>query len=129
MRLLILTLMFAAAMSGAASAMKLQLAYPVTLHAGPERHYEPIGAAAVGEWIRILRDDPRWTRIAMDDGRRFFVATVDLMTVSAQPTLTSGCDFFYPYSGSNHYFYGGLTEARHSEPLGALLGYHRAYPC
>jgi len=34
----------------------------------------------------------------------------------------------YPYSGSSPYF-SGLTELRHSEPLGALFGYHVYRPC
>ena len=39
------------------------------------------------------------------------------------------CDYGYPYSGSNSYFRRPLATFRHSEPLGALFGYHRADPC
>lgn len=128
-RSLIAFVLLAALASGqSALAQKLMLAHPVVLRAGPEAHYAAIGQAPAGEWINILRDEPRWTRIAIDR-QRFYVATVELVFMSSTLTETSGCDFGYPYSGGNHYFLGGLTELRHVAPLGALFGYHRSYPC
>jgi hypothetical protein len=44
-------------------------------------------------------------------------------------TSDTTCDHGYPYSGSNSYFRRPLATFRHSEPLGALFGYHRADPC
>lgn len=111
-----------------ASAITLKLAYPAALRAGPDQHYAAIGTAPAGTEIKILRDHPSWTRIAIDN-RRFFVATPELVFMSSRVTDTSGCDFGYPYSGSNQYFAWPLTELRHSAPLGALLGYHNRFPC
>jgi uncharacterized protein YraI len=111
-----------------AAAIKLTLAYPAVLRAGPEEHYAAIGTAPAGTEVKIIRDDPSWTRIAIEN-RRFFVATLELVFMSSRVTETSGCDFGYPYSGSNQYFAWPLTELRHSEPLGALLGYHNRFPC
>lgn len=111
-----------------AAAIKLTLAYPAVLRAGPEEHYAAIGTAPAGTEIKILRDDPSWTRIAVEN-RRFFVATPELVFMSSRVTETSGCDFGYPYSGSSQYFAWPLTELRHSPPLGSLFGYHSRYPC
>ncbi len=49
--------------------------------------------------------------------------------VNAPPAYDPNCDYGYPYSGSGRYFAEPLTDLRHSEPLGALLGYHLRYPC
>ncbi|MGJ0395482.1 MAG: SH3 domain-containing protein [Methylocystis sp.] len=111
-----------------AAAIKLTLAYPAVLRAGPEEHYAAIGTAPAGTEVKILRDDPSWTRIAVEN-RRFFVATPELVFMSSRVTETSGCDFGYPYSGSSQYFAWPLTELRHSPPLGSLFGYHSRYPC
>ncbi|WP_292531787.1 SH3 domain-containing protein [Methylocystis sp.] len=111
-----------------AAAIKLMLAYPAVLRAGPEEHYAAIGTAPAGTEVKIIRDDPSWTRIAIDN-RRYFVATLELVFMSSRVTETSGCDFGYPYSGSNQYFASPLVELRHSWPLGDLLGYHTRRPC
>lgn len=130
MRRAVSILIFAAAatLAGAACAQKLTLARPVLLHAGPDEHYAAIAWAPAGESIKILRDHPAWTRIAID-GARFFVATPELAFMSSTAAEGSPCDYGYPYSGSNHYFASSLTELRHGEPLGALFGYHLRYPC
>ncbi|RNJ50829.1 SH3 domain-containing protein [Methylocystis hirsuta] len=111
-----------------AAAIKLTLAYPAVLRAGPEENYAAITTAPAGTEVKILRDDPSWTRIAIDK-RRFFVATLELVFMSSRVTQTSGCDFGYPYSGSSQFFASPLAELRHSWPLGDLLGYHNRFPC
>lgn len=111
-----------------AAAIKLTLAYPAVLRAGPEENYAAIGTAPAGTEVKILRDDPSWTRIAVEN-RRFFVATPELVFMSSRVTETSGCDLGYPYSGSSQYFAWPLTELRHSPPLGSLFGYHSRFPC
>ncbi len=121
--------LFSAVLCGEqAAAIKLTLAYPAVLRAGPDEHYAAIGTAPAGTEVKILRDDPSWTRIAIDN-RRYFVATLELVFMSSRVTETSGCDFGYPYSGSSQYFAWPLTELRHSPPLGSLFGYHSRYPC
>ncbi|MGD9544512.1 MAG: SH3 domain-containing protein [Methylocystis sp.] len=125
---LALVLYAALACGQQASAISLTLAYPAVLRAGPEQRYAAIGTAPAGTDVKILRDDPSWTRIAIGN-RRFFVATLELVFMSSRVTQTSGCDFGYPYSGSTQYFAEPLTELRHAEPLGALLGYHNRFPC
>lgn len=121
--------LFSVLLSGEqAAAIKLTLAYPAVLRAGPEEHYAAIGTAPAGTEVKIIRDDPSWTRVAVEN-RRFFVATPELVFMSSRVTETSGCDFGYPYSGSSQYFAWPLTELRHSPPLGSLFGYHNRYPC
>lgn len=128
-RSLFALVLFSALISGEqAAAIKLTLAYPAVLRAGPEEHYAAIGTAAAGTEVKILRDDPSWTRIAVDN-RRYFVATPELVFMSSRVTETSGCDFGYPYSGSTQYFAWPLTELRHSAPFGSLFGYHNRFPC
>ncbi|TLG78626.1 SH3 domain-containing protein [Methylocystis sp. B8] len=130
MRRSVLALVLYAALSCGqeAAAIKLMLAYPAVLRAGPEEHYAAIETAPAGTEVKIIRDDPSWTRIAVGN-RRFFVATLELVFVSSRVTETSGCDFGYPYSGSNQYFTWPPTELRHSWPLGELFGYHNRFPC
>ncbi len=98
------------------------------LRAGPDEHYAALETAPAGTEVKIIRDDPSWTRIAVGN-RRFFVATPELVFMSSRVTETSTCDFGYPYSGSSQYFAWPLTELRHSAPLGELLGYHNRFPC
>jgi uncharacterized protein YraI len=130
MRRPVLALVLFAALSWGeeAAAIKLTLAYPAVLRAGPDEHYAAIETAPAGTEVKIIRDDPSWTRIAVGN-RRFFVATLELVFMSSRVTDTSPCDFGYPYSGSTQYFAWPLTELRHSAPLGELLGYHNRFPC
>lgn len=127
--LLALVLFLVAA--GAAAAHELTLAEPVELRARPELRHRVAATAPAGATLEVLREGPTWTRVSLN-GRRFYAPTSQLAGAAppaVSPADDPTCDYGYPYSGSGAYFAGGLTELRHSEPLGFLLGYHRRYPC
>lgn len=120
------------ASAAVAAAQELTLAQPLLLRAGPGPHHRVVAAAPAGATLVLLRDGTEWTRVSLD-GRRGYVASSQIIAtarpVGVPPVDDPTCDYGYPYSGSGAYFAGGLTELRHSEPLGFLFGYHRFYPC
>ena len=128
-RSLFALVLFSVLLSGEqAAAIKLMLAYPAVLRAGPEEHYAAIGTAPAGDGSQ---NHSRRSELDAHRDRQqtLFVATVELVFMSSRVTETSGCDFGYPYSGGNQYFASPLVELRHSWPLGDLLGYHTRRPC
>lgn len=118
------------AVAGDASAEVLTLRAPVDLRARPGSGHRIVATAPAGAELEALGEGARWTPVAFL-GRRYFAPTAQL--VAATPADAPGpdptCDYGYPYSGSGIFFARPLAQARHGEPLGFLLGYHRFYPC
>jgi uncharacterized protein YraI len=119
---------------GQAVAQPLTLARPAILRLGPGLRHPVIATAPAGAAIEVERRGRVWTRVALD-GQRAYAASARLVGVEPEAAAAvvdrrddAGCDYGYPYSGSGRYF-TGLTELRHTGPLGFFLGYHRRWPC
>lgn len=97
---------------------------PFVVRSGPGEKFPVVVSAPEGAVLDVLRYDAAWSRVSVD-GRRGYVPTA---LVAPPPAPGPDCDYGYPYSGSARYF-GGLTELRHSGPLGLLLGTHVQRPC
>ena len=134
-RAIVYFLGFAGAISaGQACALSVTLERPALLRAGPGARYRVLAALPASATVDILRDGRVWSRVEYD-GLRGYASASWSVGVATQatpfppaPVDDPTCDYGYPYSGSGAYF-TGLTELRHSGPLGALLGYHRRWPC
>ena len=88
-----------------------------------------VGATSFGAPLAVAADS-RWR----DEVPAPLQGFADVIAPEVAPeartaTTDTTCDHGYPYSGSNSYFRRPLATFRHSEPLGALFGYHRADPC
>ena len=108
--------------AGAADAIIVR--EPFVVRSGPGHAYPVVVAAPEGAALDVLRYDAQWSRVSVD-GRRGYVPTA---LVAPPPVPGPSCDYGYPYSGSARFF-TGLTELRHSGPLGLLLGTHIQRPC
>jgi len=87
------------------------------------------GATAGGAPFAVAADS-RWRDEVPAPLRGFAdVIAPEVAPDARTATTDTTCDYGYPYSGSNSYFRRPLATFRHSEPLGALFGYHRADPC
>jgi uncharacterized protein YraI len=119
------------AVLGGALAQEALLSRDALLRSGPGARYRIVAALPAGAEVDVLRLGRRWTRVGRD-GQTGFVASgslragEDVVLMAAQPVH---CVSGYPYSLSERYFSGVMTEFRHSGPLGALLGEHRRGPC
>ncbi len=124
----ILTTFLALILASAASGVTLQ--EPVDLRVKPGVKRPVVVTAPAGADLTVLDDRRDWI-VVLFEGRRLYAPVGQL--VAATPTYQAGpdptCDYGYPYSGSNYFFSGPLTQLRHGEPFGFLLGYHRFYPC
>ncbi len=103
---------------------------PVDLRAKPGRKRPIVVTVAAGGEVDVLKDGREWALVSFR-GQPFYASSAQLTnaTPSDEPSPDPTCDYGYPYSGSNLFFARPLAQLRHSEPLGALLGYHRFYPC
>ena len=133
MRRFIYTLVFVFALAapvGAAFAEALTLHDPVDLRTRPGAKRPIALTVPAGGELIILGEGDKWVPVAFE-GRRFYAPYAQLVAASPsdQPAPDPTCDYGYPYSGSNYFFTRPLAQLRHSEPLGAFLGYHRFYPC
>jgi len=111
-----------------------------SLRSGPAEGRAALETLPKGAAVDIERRGRRWSLVSYE-GRRGYVATsaVGDPEVLAGPAEAGArgpgdpndpnCDRGYPYSGSAAFFRGGLTELRHSEPLGFFFGYHIDRPC
>lgn len=125
-----LTMVFLAG-AGPAAAQWLTLHEPVDLRARPGAKPPVVVAAPAGAELYIYEIGGKWIPVYFE-GQRFYAPAVQLAAAapSDQPGPDPTCDYGYPYSGSGLYFTARpLTQLRHSEPFGFLLGYHRFYPC
>jgi hypothetical protein len=87
------------------------------------------GAASIGAFGAVAAET-RWRDEVPAPLRGFAdVIAPEVAPEARTATTDATCDYGYPYSGSNSYFRRPLATFRHSEPLGALFGYHRADPC
>lgn len=126
-----LTTVFALLASSSASfAEVVTLRAPVDLRAKPGVKRPVVVTVAAGGEVDVLKDGREWALVSFQ-GRPLYASTAQLTnaTPSDLPSPDPTCDYGYPYSGSNLFFARPLTQLRHSEPLGFLLGYHNYYPC
>ncbi len=104
----------------------------VELRARPAVNARIYGVLAAGAMVLVESSHGGWSLVAVDELRGYIpssaLAPLELRENTAMSAENPHCDLGYPYSGSSVYF-TGLTELRHSGPLGALLGYHIARPC
>lgn len=143
MRRAFVCLAVAALAAGAALAKPAVLRQGAALRAQPSASAAALASLPEGALVDVKRRGPRWSLVAVE-GRRGYVVTPLLQraeVIPAPPEAGPGveappydsstnpnCDLGYPYSGSAPYF-TGLTELRHTGPLGFFLGYHIARPC
>jgi hypothetical protein len=104
----------------------------VDLRARPTTNARIYGVLAAGATVLVESSHRGWSLVAFDELRGYIpssaLAPLELRENTAMSAENPHCDLGYPYSGSSVYF-TGLTELRHSGPLGALLGYHIYRPC
>lgn len=132
-RALLLAALLAVASASGVGARDLIVNLPIVARAGPGLHYREVTTAQPGVVLTLLREGRVWSRVEID-GRKGYVVTADVFGprpthVKPPPPVDPNCDYGYPYSGSGQYFATPLNTLRHSEPLGALLGYHVRWPC
>jgi hypothetical protein len=122
-----------AATAGAALARPGGVISHADMRSGPGANHPVIANVPAGAAVEIVASGRRWSRVS-HEGRRGYVATAGLAEADAavppayDPSSDPACDHGYPYSGSGAYF-TGLTELRHTGPLGFFLGWHRRWPC
>ena len=133
-RIAVLVGVIALFLTGAASAQTLTLSEALPLRAGPGTNYRLLRTAPAGAVLMPEPGGSAWTRIDYD-GHSYYAETQQLNAASGvvapAETLPTDptCDYRYPYSGSNVFFDRPLATLRHSDPLGALFGYHSRNPC
>ncbi len=114
------------------SAAAETLVQGVELRSRPTANTRIYGVLAAGTTVLVESSRQGWSLVAVDELRGYIpssaLAPLELRENTAMSAENPHCDLGYPYSGSSVYF-TGLTELRHSGPLGALLGYHIARPC
>lgn len=121
-------------LTDAVCAQTLTLSEALPLRAGPGMQYRLLKTAPAGAVLLPEPGGSKWTRIDYD-GHSYYADTQQLNAASGSAasaeTLPTDptCDYSYPYSGSNVFFDRPLATLRHSDPLGALFGYHRRNPC
>jgi uncharacterized protein YraI len=121
-------------LADAACGQTLTLSEALPLRAGPGMQYRLLKTAPAGAVLLPEPGGSKWTRIDYD-GHSYYTDTQQLnaasgVAASAETLPTDPtCDYSYPYSGSNVFFDRPLATLRHSDPLGALFGYHRRNPC
>lgn len=117
----------AALCAGEALAHEAIIAQVAALRAGPGAARRAIATLPAGAPVDVVATRRGWSLVS-HEGLRGYVASEALSAAAAVPSADPNCDLGYPYSGSAAYF-NGLTELRHSGPLGFFLGYHVRRPC
>jgi len=119
-------------LSAAAAAHPVTLTAPAPLLATAGAPSSAITSLHAGATVQLLHHGKNWSRIRVARRvgyvRSDVIVPVDPPQVVYLQSADRRCDYGYPYSGSDAYF-TGLVELRTSEPLGALFGYHRRWPC
>ena len=116
----------AALCAGDALAHEAIVAHVAALRAGPGAARRAIATLPAGAPVDVVTTRRGWSLVSYE-GLRGYVAS-EALAAAAVPSGDPDCDLGYPYSGSAAYF-NGLTELRHSGPLGFFLGYHIRRPC
>lgn len=128
--LILSTFLALMALESGALAEVLTLHAPVELRARPGARRPVVVIAPADTQLTVLGEGRDWVPVALE-GRRLYATAVQLAnaTPAPAPGPDPTCDYGYPYSGSGTFFARPLAQARHSGPLGFLLGIHRSYPC
>jgi hypothetical protein len=102
------------------------------LRVRPAANSRIIDVLPAGAEVVVVRANRRWLLVSSGDLRGYVARSALASSRNGETEVFAAenpnCDQGYPYSGSSPYF-SGLTELRHSEPLGALFGYHVYRPC
>ena len=117
---------FAVLGAGGALAHEAIVAQVAALRAGPGAARHVLATLPAGAPVDVVTTRRGWSLVSYE-GLRGYVAS-EALAAAAVPSGDPDCDLGYPYSGSAAYF-NGLTELRHSGPLGFFLGYHVRRPC
>jgi uncharacterized protein YraI len=112
--------------AGEALAHEAIVGQVAALRAGPGAARRAIATLPAGAQVDVAATRRGWSLVSYE-GLRGYVAS-EALAAAAVPSGDSNCDLGYPYSGSAAYF-NGLTELRHSGPLGFFLGWHIRRPC
>lgn len=130
MRRWIIAVLFLA--PAAAMASPVIVLEPTVLLAKAGARTSAITSIHAGAIVDLLRFGQRWSLIVLGGHKGYVasgaLASVDPPAVYYDQSADRTCGYGYPYSGSGLNF-TGLAELRTSEPLGALFGYHRRWPC